>query len=132
MRSYPEGVDYFTWVITNRGKNKLFVTYLVGIGTRLWRPRWLFARLNRTRAGKHFMFPFQYHAGSLPTEVAPLDNAAMHYHLGRLGLPHVEELYAVSADGRQWYAPRSVIRDLHADETYKKAIGNNAGDASGK
>ena len=49
VTSYPEEVDYITWSITNRGKKKLFVKCLVGIEKRLWRPLWLFSRINRQR-----------------------------------------------------------------------------------
>lgn len=121
MFIYPSKENIFNWSFRNKGARELTVTHLAVMPHRMWRPRWLFKWINRRRNSKQWIFPFEFINGKLPLRVGPLNNAAAAYKLKPLGLNDFGELYATTADGREWFVKRSAVKDILANEDFKAA-----------
>ena len=121
MRTYPGNIDIFSWRFTNKGKHELVVTHLAAMPHRMLKPRWFFNFVNRLRNSQQSLFGFEYLGGHLPLRVGPLNNASAQYVLDRLGAFELSELYAVTADGREWFVSRKDIKSILSNNTFQQA-----------
>lgn len=121
MFTYPGKENIFNWSFRNKGAHELTVTHLAAMPYRLLHPRWLFGWLNGRRNGKQLLFPFEFMNGKLPLRVGPLNNAMAAYRLKPLGMIDFDELYATTADGREWFVKRRAIKDILANENFRAA-----------
>jgi hypothetical protein len=122
MWLHPGNEDIFNWSFKNTGNRELTITHLAAMPHRRWRPLWLFKRINGRRNSQQWLFPFDFINGHLPLSVGPLKGAAAAYRLHPLGVTEIGELFAVTADGREWFADRSSVRNILASKTFQTAI----------
>jgi len=59
--------------------------------------------------------------GRLPQKVSALNNTILVYDLKKLGLPDIQELFAITADGREWFVGRAEINRILNNDEFKAA-----------
>lgn len=123
MRTYPEKEDVLSWTIKNLGQRDVYVTHLAGTTHRLLRPIWLFKPINKRLYPEQLLFPFDHMNGNLPMQIKPLNNGSAAYRLETLGQGEkgkIGELFAVTADGREWFVKQKVMKRILQNETYRR------------
>jgi hypothetical protein len=123
MVAFPPNEEVFSIKVTNHSASKIKVTHCGGYHDRHFEWRWFdkIARKFQKRSTKAFLFSFEPYIGpSLPFTIEPKDNVMISYKIAEDKFPVIETVEITTGDGRQWLAPRSNIRKIHADETYKK------------
>lgn len=125
MRTFPDQKDILNWSFTNKSKHELTVTHLAAMPLHRWHPLWLFGRVNRRRNGMQLVFPFDFLNGSLPIRVGPLNNAMAAYDLQKLKFTEgFGELYAITADGREWFVDQKSIKEILGNKIFRASLGH--------
>jgi hypothetical protein len=111
--------DVFAVTVTNLSDQKVKVTHCAIFEARVFRPRWI-DKLTRkfvTRSGQAYLFAFQpLHGPPLPITIEPRDRAILTYSVDNF--PATSEVAITTADGREWFASRKEIKEIHKDNTY--------------
>jgi hypothetical protein len=118
----PDTQDIFTFVVTNLTSHKIRVTHCCGYSGRVFHDHWMQRLFLRWRPlpKTGYTFLTQCNLGtSLPAVIEAWDEATFCCKVDNF--PQVEELYARTADGREWYCSRADIKRIHEHRLYRAA-----------